>query len=213
METENLSRIYDILAQMAEDLGAAKNSPFNSEKACIDRKQFLDSILAIHAELPEEIDLARKVLEERDAILDEAHKEAELIAARADEAYQARIREAEETREAMVNETEVMQQASAEAGQILADAHRVDVEYRMKARDYTDDLLGQTEGNLNEAAAFLSENWGEIEELLNRQTQYFAQSIKEIESRIAGKYASVIENVKAKTDIIAENRNELKGNR
>lgn len=213
METERLNRIYDILAQLAEDLGSAKNSPFNSEKACIDRKQFLDGILAIHTELPEEIELAHSVLEERDSILAEAKARAEEIAARAEEAYQARIREAEETREAMINETEVMQQASAEAGQILADAHRVDVEYRMKARDYTDDLLSQTESNLGEAMAFLSENCREIEELLKKQTQSFRQSLEAIEEQVTEKYRSVIDNVQAKADIIAENRNELKGNR
>lgn len=142
--------IEEILANIEEILEQAKSVPF-SDKAMVDRDELFDLITDIRLKLPTEIEQSKWVLEEKNRIIVEAQREAEL-----------KLKEAEEERGRMINENEVTKKAYAQSEEIIETAKKVAKDMRMGAKEYADDLLMQIEDQLKELNAFTEERLREV---------------------------------------------------
>ena len=134
------STVDELLNILFDLIDEAKNAPLSSEKCIIERDRALDLIEDIRAQLPVELEEARKVLDKRNAFLDAAKREADQIRKRAEsEAVQR------------VNEAQVLNQARQRVNEILSQAEQKGKELRRSANEYCEDLLRRTEEALADA--------------------------------------------------------------
>lgn len=175
-----MSRIEQIIEEMEEYLEGCKNQAFSSTKIIVDKDQMLELLSELRLRTPEEIKKYQKIVANRDAILDEAKKQAAEIVNQANIHTNELINEHEIMQQAFVKANEILQDASGRAQSILDEATEAANSYRMGAIHYTDDLLA---GMQNLVAATM-------------------EATKQ-------KYENFFKSLSSTYDIIAANRNEL----
>lgn len=145
--------IVVLLNKLEKIIEEGLNVPF-SDKVLLDREKVLGSIDAIRDILPEEIKQANWIKEERNRILIEAQKEAELM-----------IKETEEHIKEMVGESEVTRRAYLQSEEIIEGAKKNAREIRVGTKEYADNLLAGLENQLQEYIELIRKNREEIKNL------------------------------------------------
>jgi len=119
----------------------AKPVPF-TDRVRVDREEIYDILDQMRVTIPEEIRQARWIVKERQEMLAEAKREAELI-----------MKEARERQERLVGEDEITRQAERAAEDIIQDVRAREREIRLGAEDYADEILHTLEVNLSRFVA------------------------------------------------------------
>lgn len=113
--------------------------PFSS-RAVVDEERMLDLLEALRSTLPKEIDESKRLLMQRDELLEEAHRKAALVL---DEARQAAA--------SMVATNEIARAAEAEA-QRVRDELALDLQQQQAGADrYADEVLAELEAKISRA--------------------------------------------------------------
>lgn len=146
----------DILEDKVEH---SKNIPLLN-RSLMDKEDLLATIEELRLRLPEDLKQAQWVKEERKRILAEAQQEADAI-----------IKSAQEKTEQMVNEHEITKKAYEQANQIIAAAQKNSRELRMGARQYVDNLFGDTEAKLLRAQEIVRGARAEVRQDTAKQQQ------------------------------------------
>lgn len=126
----------------------AKKTVFgNNNEVVLNRSQMLGLIGEIKRCLPEEIRDARIIKQDANRILGDAQNKANAI-----------VQQAESTRQIMLSESDIISEATEHANQIKAQAEdlKESVEYDVKLK--IDQLLSDTEANLNDALSLVRSN-------------------------------------------------------
>ena len=121
--------IFTLLDTLEDLIESAKKVPF-SEKAIIERDEFLDLIKEIRLKLPDELKQAKWVKEERERILAEAQKEADDV-----------VKEAENRIISMIDEHEITKKAYEQKNEIMSQANENSRQITQGAREYADGIL------------------------------------------------------------------------
>ena len=135
-----------IIETIMEKIDSCPTIPFWG-RGIIDKDELLDLVQDLKNKLPEELNQAKCVNNERQRIISEAQKKAE-----------AMIKETEERIAAMVNEHDITQQAYAKANQIVDSAQQNSREIRLGANQYADDVLRALEDELVRTAEAIRAN-------------------------------------------------------
>lgn len=138
--------ILDFLDALEDELESGSTMPFTG-KALIDRDICLDIIRDIRLNLPDEIKQAEWIKNEKQRILMDAQKQAELT-----------IKEAEQHMKSLIEENEITQKAYQQSKEIIENAQNAAKEIRLGARDYADAFLDEVEGYIREQLDMLVEN-------------------------------------------------------
>jgi cell division septum initiation protein DivIVA len=126
----------DISAQLDELTGlieAARAMPM-SASCIINRAEVLEAIENLRGALPTELNVARGVLHDRSAVVEEGRLEAQRI-----------VDEAEAERYKLVSRTEVVKEATREAERLIAAAQAETDRMRVEVDDYVDAKLANFE--------------------------------------------------------------------
>jgi vacuolar-type H+-ATPase subunit H len=142
-----IAELLDRLETMVEEGHAL---PF-TDKVLVDREKVLGIIDTIRDFLPEEIKQANWIKEERNRILIEAQKEAELM-----------VKETEEHIKSMVEQDEITKRAYQQSEEIIENAKKNAREIRMGTKEYVDNLLGELEKQLKGYIELIASNREEI---------------------------------------------------
>ncbi len=145
--------INGLLDELEKYIEEGLNVPF-SDKVMLDRENALGIIDSIRDILPEEIKQASWIKEERNRILIEAQKEAELM-----------LKETEVHIKTMVEESEVTRRAYIQSEEIIDGAKKNAREIRVGTKEYADNLLAQLEKRLHGYIELIRENREEIKNL------------------------------------------------
>ncbi len=145
--------INGLLGELEKFIQAGVSVPF-SDKVMLDRENALGIIDSIRDILPEEIKQANWIKEERNRILIEAQKEAELM-----------LKETEVHIKTMVEESEITRRAYIQGEEIIESAKKNAREIRVGTKEYADNLLAQLEGQFYEYIELIKENREEIKNL------------------------------------------------
>ncbi len=129
--------LIDMLYNLVSD---AWGVPLGAEKCVIKRDQVLDLLDEIKAQMPIEINEAKRLVSARADYISGAKQEAESIK-----------RSAEEQAKRMVEEQAIVRAARNKANEILSKAEERSKELRKMANEYTDDTLRRTEEAITEA--------------------------------------------------------------
>ncbi len=139
MDTK-IEQILDAIEDMVDSSG---RMPFSMNRITIDGDQLRDYIRDARAAIPEQISYANRVLDDREAIIAGAKKEAEQI-----------VRKAEERAKVLVSNSEITKQARQQGAELINQAQKQMKALRESAYDYINNMLSESETSL---AAALSE--------------------------------------------------------
>lgn len=145
--------ISELLDRLENIIQEGMAVPF-SDKTIVDREMVLGIIDSIRDILPEEIKQANWIKEERNRILVEAQKEADLM-----------IKETEELIKGMVEESEITRRAYIQGEEIIENAKKNAREIRVGTKEYADNLLAELGKNLQDYIELIEQNRQEIKNL------------------------------------------------
>ncbi|MGI6697926.1 MAG: ATPase [Clostridia bacterium] len=145
--------VNELLARLEEIVNEGMAVPF-SDKVLVDREKVLEVVDSIKGILPEEIKQANWIKEERNRILIEAQKEADLM-----------LKETEEHIKRMVEESEVTRRAYIQGEEIIENAKKNAREIRIGTKEYADNLLAELEKKLCEYIELIKKNREEVKNL------------------------------------------------
>jgi hypothetical protein len=169
-------KVLDLLDEIVEICDSSNSMPIFSNRIVIDKQEMLEIVGDIRNALPDEIQQAQFIKNERTRILDEAKQEYEIL-----------IKDAEKQRDILTDNHEITQAARARASEIEAEAEKNAMELKMYTYEYIDKLLydiqqsvdtmnnkyieemyREARGALSDVTDKLSQNRSEIKELAYR---------------------------------------------
>jgi vacuolar-type H+-ATPase subunit H len=145
-------RILDELEMMIKD---SKKMPFSNGKAMIESHRFLDRLDRIRAILPEELETAKILINQKDKIVTEACAEAEKY-----------VEQSKDKAARMVDDNEITQNAMSVAEEIVNKAEQVSMEIRRDANEYAEGVLSHMEIVLRRGLEAVTQGKEDIKEAL-----------------------------------------------
>ena len=175
-----MSRIEQVISDIEAYLDDCKFQPFSNTKIIVDKDQLEDMLAELRLKTPEEIKKYQKIINNKEAILNDAKEQADAILDAAKVQTEELINEHEIMQRAYAQANQLIEQATAQAQSILDNATEDANSIRMGAVAYTDDMLSKL--------------------------QYIIEhSIKDIKE----KYNSLISDLENVLAVVNNNRNEL----
>ncbi len=139
--------LIDVIEDIIE---AASSVPF-SGKVMVDKNELLEIIKEIRIKLPDEIKQAAWIKEERQRILADAQKDANVL-----------MHETETRLEELIDQDEITKRAKARAEEIISKAQMNAKEIRLGSLDYADNILEETQENLKKLIMLLNDNRNDL---------------------------------------------------
>lgn len=166
----DVQQLIDLLYDMIDN---AKGVPLGNDKCVIERNRALDYLDEIRAQLPSELEEAKKLMAARAEYVANAKKEAENMRQRA-----------QNDAKHIVSESETLQTARQQANDIVRKAEERSREMYRVANEYTEDALKRTEDALQAA----------LEEVRTSHRQYTELSRTKMQEAVRGKSSQVSQN-------------------
>ena len=201
-----ISRIEQLIEEIYEFIESCKMQPFSSTKVIVPKDELYDLLDELRIRTPDEIKRYKKIIAQRDAILDDAEEKAKAIVADADNRAISMINEHEIMQLAYDQANELVNNANGQADRILTEANYEANQIRANSLGYTEELLNGVENivlntynqtnqdyealskHLKETLEIIKDNKGEI-------SNSTGQEDKEIEDDLDEKYEALDENL------------------
>ncbi|MCR5774898.1 MAG: ATPase [Lachnospiraceae bacterium] len=136
------SKIEQTIEDIYDYLETCKFAAFsNKESIIVNRDDLFDLLEELKSNIPEEIKHSRQIVANRDAILENAKANAQVLLAKAEEKQGELVEKNAIMQEAYSQAQEVVNQANANALELLNQATTEANAYQMSAMRYTDDSL------------------------------------------------------------------------
>ena len=189
------SRIEQIIEEIEEYIENCRLQPLSTTKIIVNKEHINELLNELRLKVPDEIERYKKIIANRDAILEDAQAKADKL-----------LEETKIQCNELVSEHEIMQQAYAQADSVLTrateqaqevlDKATMDAnEIRIGALEYTDDLMGDAELTLQEA----------LESYTSRQDR-FLETIRENYEKVHRNRAELVipdrDNMPAKHQVV-----------
>ncbi len=168
-------KVLELLDEIEEIIDTASGFPLTG-KIMVDASEILEIVKEIRVELPDEIQQAQWIKQERQRILDEAKKE-----------YEDILNKAQQQAEALIENDDIVIRAKKRADEIMTISEENCKNLKMQTFDYVDgilfkfqekmdqlsavylgDMVGNLEKSFETINATLSENRNEIKEMAYR---------------------------------------------
>ena len=130
--------VVELLAELEETIEKGIEIPI-IKKSFLDKEKLLDIINDISLSIPEEIRNAKTITADRERILADAQRQADM-----------KIKEAEHKAISMIDEHEITRKANETAEEIIEKAKKESKEIRLASLKYADDMLARVERDINE---------------------------------------------------------------
>ena len=122
-------KVLELLSEIEDIVDTASGFPLTG-KIMVDSHELLEIVNDIRNALPEEIQQAQWIKNERDRILDEARNEYETI-----------VRDAQNQAETLVSKDEIMAKARSRAEEMMTATEENSRQLKMSTYDYVDGIL------------------------------------------------------------------------
>ncbi|AUW94516.1 MAG: ATPase [Sulfobacillus thermosulfidooxidans] len=147
-----VSELTVLLDRFQQLIQQSRKLPW-THRVLLDEAELTTLVAQIQHVLPEEVKQARWVVQERDRLLEDAHKEAQQI-----------VETAREQAAKLAEESEILQEARRKADQIVDQARTTAREIHRAARVYADEILAGLVTELNHLSQSLEANRAELRE-------------------------------------------------
>ena len=138
-----MSRIEQLISEIEEYLDGCKFQPFSNTKIIVDKEQLEEFLSELRLKTPDEVKKYQKIINNKDAIINEAKEQADQILNAAQAQTEKLMNEHEIMQRAYASANELIEQASAKAQSILDNAIEGANNIRMGAVSYTDEMLSK----------------------------------------------------------------------
>ncbi len=166
------SKVLLLLEEFEDKIDSLSTVPLTG-KVMMDREEMLDIIREIHMMLPEEYQHVKWLKSQKDQIIDEAQREANILIADAqnhesqiiESANSEKSRmmaEVDEHVKKMVEDHEISKKAKIRANEILEEAYIQAQQMKKSAYAYTDELLYKAGGYFDDILRTIEKNREEI---------------------------------------------------
>lgn len=153
------SRIEQIIEDIYDFVEGCKMQPLSSTKVVVPKDQLYDLLDELKMRTPDEVKRYKKVITNREAILEDAQQKADALIRETKEKTENLVNESEIVQQAYFQANQIVSQATEKANQIMAKATQESEQIRLSALAYTNDLLADAEEALNSAYQNASERY------------------------------------------------------
>ncbi|MCQ2561703.1 MAG: ATPase [Clostridia bacterium] len=172
-------KVLELLDELDEIIEVASSVPV-VRKVMVDPNEVTEIVKEIRLELPDEIQQAQWIKNERQRILDEAKAE-----------YEAILTEARQKADALVENDEITVKAKARADEILRVAQENSQIMKMSILDYTDSMLYNLQEKVDQMyATYFTDMYDDLQGTFEKINTNIASSRNEVKEQI---YKSQIE--------------------
>ena len=166
-------KVLELLDELDEIIERAANVPV-VRKVMVDPNAITEIVKEIRLELPDEIQQAQWIKNERTRILDEAKAE-----------YDNIIKEAEEKANALVEQDEITVKAKQRAEEILRIAKENCSVMKMSILDYTDGMLYNLQEKVDQMyATYFTDMYDDLQSTFEKINTNIANSRNEVKDQI-----------------------------
>ena len=162
------SRIEQLIDEIEEYIDSCKYQPLSNSKIIVNKEELEELLRELRMKSPDEIKRYQKIINNKEAILNDAREKAEAL-----------INEATVHTSELINEHEIMQQAYAQANEVVSlatqqaqeilDSATVEANsVKASAIQYTDDILANLESIIGHGIDIASEHYGQFINELNQ---------------------------------------------
>lgn len=130
---ENNYAIEDLIDALEDLIQGAMRVPFG-KRSMIDVDKVAEIVSDIRISLPTEIRQAQNVVQDKNNIISEAKREAEMI-----------IRKAEQRRDELIEASEIMKEARRRSTEIISQAQNRSSDLRISTNEFADKMLARIE--------------------------------------------------------------------
>lgn len=134
---ENNYAIEDLIDSLEDLIHNAVRVPFG-KKSMIDVDKVAEIVSDIRIALPTEIKQAQNVVQDKNNIISEAKREAEMI-----------VRKAEQRREELIESSDIMKEARRRSTEIISQAQNRSTDLRVSTNEFADKMLSRIENLLS----------------------------------------------------------------
>ncbi len=149
-------KVLELLEEIEEIVDTASGFPLTG-KIMIDSQELLEIVREIRAELPDEIQQAQWIKNERERIIAEAKNE-----------YEAVIADAKRQAETLVENHDITIKAKMRADELMRVTEETAKQLKMSTYDYVDNILYNFQGKMEQLnALYFGDMFGSIERTFN----------------------------------------------
>ncbi len=163
-----MEKILELLDELEDIIDQSKSIVFSS-RVSVDKTELYSIINDMREFLPNDIKQSRFIVQERNKILIEAQKEAELI-----------TKTAEEKMAKLIDEHEITKAAYAQSAEIIEASKRNAREMRIGAAEYADEVLALAEMRLKEMQESLRKESIAIDEFVGHTLDVLFENRREL---------------------------------
>ena len=172
-------KVLELLDELDEIIEVASSVPV-VRKVMVDPNEITEIVKEIRLELPDEIQQAQWIKNERQRILDEAKAE-----------YESILNEARQKADALVENDEITVKAKARADEILRIAQENSQVMKMSILDYTDSMLYNLQEKVDQMyATYFTDMYDDLQATFEKINANIASSRSEVKEQI---YKSQVE--------------------
>ena len=172
-------KVLELLDELDELIEVASSVPV-VRKVMVDPNEVTEIVKEIRLELPDEIQQAQWIKNERQRILDEAKAE-----------YESILNEARQKADALVENDEITVKAKARADEILRIAQENSQVMKMSILDYTDSMLYNLQEKVDQMyATYFTDMYDDLQATFDKINTNIATSRNEVKEQI---YKSQVE--------------------
>ena len=172
-------KVLELLDELDEIIEVASSVPV-VRKVMVDPNEVTEIVKEIRLELPDEIQQAQWIKNERQRILDEAKAE-----------YESILNEARQKADALVENDEITVKAKARADEILRIAQENSQVMKMSILDYTDSMLYNLQEKVDQMyATYFTDMYDDLQATVDKINNNIATSRNEVKEQI---YKSQVE--------------------
>ena len=175
-----MSRIEQLIGEIEEYIDGCKFQPLSNTKILVNKEELEELLVELRLRIPDEIKQYQKIISNQEAILSDAHTQAD-----------AMIEKATAQTNELVNEHEIMQRAYEAANQVIEDANN-------QAQTIVDAAVRDADNIRQGAVQYTQDMLKSVENIINH-TMEGAQ----------GRFDSFMSSLKSSYDIVSANRAEL----
>ncbi|MBR6014553.1 MAG: ATPase [Firmicutes bacterium] len=162
-------RVFELLDEIDEIIDTASGFPM-TDKVLIHSEEILEIVKQIRVELPEEMQQAKWIKDERQRILDDAKKE-----------YEDILTKAQAQAEALIENDDIVVRAKKRADEIMTITEENCKNLKMQTFDYVDSILYNFQEKMEQLSAmYLGDMVGNLEKSFDAINQRLSDNRNEV---------------------------------
>ena len=143
------SRIEQIIGEIEEYVDSCKFQPLSTTKIVVNKEEIEELLRELRLKTPDEIKRYQKIINNKDAILEDAQSKADALIADAQAKAQELVTQHEIMQKAYAQANDTINAANKQAQEILDSATQDANSIRLSAITYTDDMMANIGSVLN----------------------------------------------------------------